>query len=105
MFFSNNSDLRRASFLLYEEKVRKLTEKNFKKEWIENKHLRGTDYVLDHKVSIKECFEREVPIEIASHICNLQIVSKEYNLRKGSKSTMSAEELIEEVANRDADLF
>lgn len=105
MFFTNKSDERQGAFLLYERRVRQLTEKTFKNEWIENSQYRGPDYVLDHKVSIKECFDREVPIEVAAHVCNLQIVSKEYNLKKGSKSTMTADELIEEVADRDSGLF
>jgi len=105
VLFKNEKEERQAAYLLYEKRVRQLTEKVFKREWFENKNIRGADYVLDHKVSIRECFENDIPIEWAAHECNLQIVSKHYNLQKGSRSSITIQELIEEMIQRDSDLL
>jgi hypothetical protein len=86
-----------ACFLFYSNLVRKLTEKTFKKEYIENKLLRGKGWVLDHKLSIKECFEQGVPPNMASHVCNLEMMPEKENLSKGSKSSITFQELLEEI--------
>jgi len=104
MLFQNKTEERQAAFLLYEKKVRQHTEKVFKKEYIDNKKYRGQDYVLDHRVSIKECFEHALPIEFAAHLCNLEIVPKKYNLEKGSRCSITIEDLIAEIAQRESDL-
>lgn len=93
----SNADQQRAEYLLYNEQVRKLTERTFKREFIDNKNLRGKGWSLDHRLSVKECFLNEVPVEMASHVCNLEMVPTEYNLSKGSKSTITFTELIELV--------
>jgi hypothetical protein len=97
----NNKDMERATLLLYSEKVRKLTEKTFKREFVDNRELRGNGWVLDHKLSIKECFLNDVPPEMAAHICNLEMVPTEYNAKKGAKSTITFGELIEMVTEFD----
>lgn len=100
----SSSELERSKYLLYTEKVRKLSEETFRKEWLENKHLRGKDWHLEHKLSIKECYDSNVPVEMASHICNLEVVPKEYNLSKGSKSSITFTELIEMVTEYEDSL-
>jgi len=99
MLFKKNLD--RAKFLLYKEKVRKLTEKNFRKYFIDDSEYRGKKYHLDHKVSIKECFLNDILIEYAADPLNLEIVSTEYNLSKGSKCSMTTSELLEQIIERD----
>jgi hypothetical protein len=97
----NDNELERAAFLLYSEKVRRMTEKTFKREFVENRDLRGKGWHLDHKLSIKECFLNEVPPEMAAHICNLEMTPQEYNAKKGAKSTITFGELIEMVTEYD----
>ena len=96
-------ELERAKYLLYEETVRKLSDKNFKKEYIEHKSLRGknTGFELDHKLSIKDGFEQNVPPSILADVANLQVVSINYNRKKSSKSIITFEELIKEITERD----
>lgn len=91
----------RALFLLYQEDVRRLSEKNFKKEYLKDKHLRGKGHSLDHKLSIKECFDRAVPETIAADIANLEIVPKGINSKKGKKSSITFEELMEIICERE----
>jgi hypothetical protein len=91
------NEARYAMFLLYEKKVRKETEKSFRKVFLQKKHLRGQDWVLDHKMSIFDCFNCQVPVSMAAHVCNLEMIPKEENLRKGRKSTLNFGELIQEI--------
>ena len=101
MFFKKLSDKeqKEAEFLLYSKQVRALTKSNLK-TYVIDEYVDG-DRVVDHKVSIKACFEAELPVYVASHPYNLQGVSSEYNLKKGSKSTMLPEELLEHVVDSD----
>jgi len=105
MLFKNQKEERQGAFLLYEKKVRQQTEKTFKREWIDNKEFRGKDFHLDHLLSIKDCFINNVPVEFAAHECNLQIVSKEHNQRKGRKSTITVSELFERITERESDIL
>ena len=105
MLFKNRKEEMDAAFLLYERKVRQQTEKTFKREWVDNKEFRGNECHLDHLLSIKECFENQVPVEFAAHECNLQIVSKEYNQRKGTKSSITVSELYERITERESDIL
>jgi hypothetical protein len=77
-------DTERAKFLLYQEKVRKLSEKNFKSYYVDNKELRGRDFELDHKYSIYEGFRNGVPESIIADLCNLEVIPKTENRSKGS---------------------
>jgi hypothetical protein len=99
LFKMSKEEEERARFLLYSDKVRKLTEKTFKREFIENKELRGKDWVLDHKLSIKQCYLNGVPETMAAHICNLEMVPRKYNAQKGSRSNITFTELIEMVTD------
>jgi hypothetical protein len=91
----------RAKFLLYCENVRKLSEKNFRRYYVDNKELRGNEYHLDHKLSILEGFTKGIPEEIIADIANLEIIKKGDNLRKGSKSSITFDELLDIIVERD----
>ena len=73
--------------LYFTYRVRQSTEKvyKFNKDKIDPKGLRGKGYHLDHRKSIRQCFIDGDSIEFASSIENLQIISKENNLQKGSE--------------------
>jgi hypothetical protein len=95
------NDVERAKFLLYQEKVRKLSEKNFKKYYVDNKELRGGDYELDHKYSISEGFKNDVPESILADLCNLEVIPKEQNRRKGSRCSIELQELLDQISEND----
>ena len=97
--------IERGKFLVYSEMVRAETEKTIRKEHVENLKLRGSEYSLDHRLSIKDCFEADIPVFIAGHECNLEVISKTDNLKKGSKSSITPEELWEEFMDRENDLL
>ena len=94
-------DFEEAMFLLYEKKVRQLTEKNFKKSYLKYKELRGDGWHLDHKVSIKEAYYADLPPEMTAHEANLEMVPKQYNLQKGSRSSITISELINEIVEME----
>jgi hypothetical protein len=101
MRFFNDNELKRGEYLLYAEKVRRLTKKTLKNEYLENKHLKAEGWVVDHLLSIKECYENDVPPDMAAHICNLQIVPADYNLAKSYKSSITFSELLEMIIESD----
>ena len=55
----------------------------------------GSDFQLDHKYSIKRGYLNSVPLEVISNRSNLALVRTSYNLRKGSKCSISLSELWE----------
>jgi hypothetical protein len=79
-----------VGYAKYSGKVRKLTEKTYSKYMNEinpNGYVRsvcGTPggYQLDHKMSIKECWNNDIPEEIAAGKDNLQIIPWKENLNK-----------------------
>jgi hypothetical protein len=97
----SSKDQNRAQYLLYADKVRALTEKNFRRDYIENKELRSRTFHLDHIVSIFHCWQEGIPPEIAADPLNLRIISGKDNLKKGASSDMTASELLEMVIDRD----
>jgi hypothetical protein len=94
-------DAERAKFLLYQEKVRKLSEKNFKKYYVENKDLRGGEYELDHRYSIHEGFRNDVPESIIADLCNLEVIPKSENRRKGSRCSIELQELLDQITDNE----
>lgn len=96
-------DQKRAEYLLYEEKVRRLSEKNFKADYLKYKELRGKEFELDHKLSIKDGYDQNVPVEIISDSFNLEILPKCMNRMKGKSSTITYNELIELITERDSE--
>jgi hypothetical protein len=97
-------DLQRAEFLLYSENVRKLTEKNAKRYFVQNIEKRGSDYHLDHMLSIKDGFIRGMPEAVIAHPCNLVCISAKENLSKGPLNTISFEELLEDIDDFDSSI-
>jgi len=55
----------------------------------------GSDFQLDHKYSIRWGYLNSVPLEVISNRSNLALVRTSYNLRKGSKCSISLSELWE----------
>lgn len=88
-------------FLYYSALVRNLSEKTIRREFLDNHHLRSSDYHVDHMLSIKEGFNQSVPPEILSDIANLKIIPKSENLSKGSNSSITFSELLEIIAERE----
>ena len=58
---------------------------------------RKLGYSLDHKVSVCYCFENNVKPEIASHVCNLEVVKSNVNRNKYTNSSITLEELLDEI--------
>lgn len=84
-------------YISYRYKVDKMTDKNYRKyKKIINPDslIRGSDYHLDHIVSIYEGYITNTPVEIISSPYNLRIISSTKNKIKGKKSDMDLQELI-----------
>jgi hypothetical protein len=83
-------------FVLYRDEVRKLSNENFLKNFysLENSHLRGKGFDLDHVVSIREGYDKEIPAEIIASVPNLRISPSSENKRKSRKSHMTCENLL-----------
>lgn len=88
-------------FQLYTEQVRNKTNENFKKYFYEITYAknRNRNFHLDHKYSIKDGFDNNIPIEIISHYKNLQILDGRLNESKGTKSSLTLNELITDIQN------
>ena len=100
-----DAQIERAKWLLYNELVRAETERTLKKEFLKDSRLRGQEFSVDHKLSIKECYDNDIPVFIAGHECNLEILTKLDNLKKGSKSSITPEQLWEDYTQREYDLL
>lgn len=79
----------------YVEVVRKLTQENYTKHFydIDNAAARNKDWHLDHKVSINYGFRNNIPPEVIAHYKNLEIINGRLNESKGSKCSISIEQL------------
>lgn len=74
----------------YSNKVRRLTEKNYVKYYTTinpNNHPRtlcGVDggYQVDHKLSVKFCYDNNISEEVCSSVDNLQMIEWSQNLNK-----------------------
>lgn len=82
---SNTDEVFTMMLLYFTYKVRQSSEKVYKlnKDKMDPEGLRGEDFHLDHRKSIRQCFIDGDSIEFASSVENLQIIPKENNLRKG----------------------
>lgn len=89
--FSNESfdtdEVFTMMLLYFTYRVRQSTEKvyKFNKDKIDPEGLRGKDYHLDHRKSIRQCFIDGDSIEFASSVENIQILQRGDNLKKGSE--------------------
>lgn len=52
---------------------------------------------IDHKLSVYDAWKAGLPEEIVNHPMNLQIVEYKDNLSKGSKSSITVEELLDKI--------
>lgn len=82
---------------LYSFAVRSLTLKNYRKHksTIDPNNLRSHHYHLDHIVSIDYCFKANIPAELCASVQNLTITEAKRNLRKSSKLTKAALDILE----------
>jgi len=84
----------------YSKNVRYLTRSSYLryKELINNYELKEIDskkYHIDHNYSISDGFLNKIDPKIISSHINLSIITKEDNLRKGKKSNIKLEDLLE----------
>lgn len=77
----------------YRRRVYYWTEKNDLTQ-LEHCEKRGrTNYHLDHKYSIMEGFNNDVPPKVIGHIANLEFLPHEVNESKGTKCSVTLEKL------------
>lgn len=88
-------------FTLYSEKVRNLTELNYKEYFYEisNAEKRGDYWHLDHKVSVYYGFINNIEPEIIAHYKNLEVIPRSDNCSKWVGCSMKIEELRREIYN------
>ena len=91
----------RDKFQLYTETVRRMSDANYQKFFnkIPNAKKRSSDFHLDHKYSIKEAFDNNIPVEVVSHYKNLEVIGGRLNESKGSNSSIKLNELINDIQN------
>lgn len=87
---SKNYNLNLISFKSYSNLCRYMTIIDNNEFYRNNSN---SEYQIDHKFSIKDGFDNNVPLKYMTNIVNLQVVTKEYNLSKASKSIITLEEL------------
>ncbi|WP_407305373.1 NUMOD3 domain-containing DNA-binding protein [Acinetobacter sp.] len=80
-----NHDLDREGGSSYRYKVDRLTAINWK---LAGNKKPKNGFHLDHKVPVSECFKRGLTPEVCAHICNLQVLTAEENLRKFTSFTI-----------------
>lgn len=94
-------DYSREEFGGYSKEVRLLTNRvlrNYPDMILGNENIDKISidgYHLDHRVSIVECFQNNIPIELAASPYNLEVIPAKENLRKNYKSSISIQELLE----------
>jgi hypothetical protein len=55
-------------------------------------------YHVDHKLSILDAWNANLPAEVVNHPANLQILPAKENSSKGRKSSITIEELYEMIS-------
>ena len=82
-------------FQKYSNKVWKYTRQTLKSHHIKNIESRGRNkYHLDHKYSIYEGFKNDIKPKILAHHKNLQMIPERKNIQKGSKCSITLQELL-----------
>jgi hypothetical protein len=83
------------NYRAYARKCRKEAQK-----WAKNNgHTLGNQtYHVDHKLSLLEAYYTDVPVSIVNHPANLRVIEANENVRKGSTSLITLDELLEEIA-------
>ena len=67
---------------------------------IENIELRGNDYHLDHKYTIYDGFKNNVDPKIIGHWKNLEIITAIENSKKNKNSSITLNELLNQIGNK-----
>lgn len=60
-------------------------------------------YQLDHKYSVFDGFLNNIPVDIISHVCNLELISGKENNKKRTNSSIIIENLIELIKTFEND--
>jgi hypothetical protein len=101
VFLKNKNDYKK-----YYSEVRKLTNQNIKKyhHLFENLDMLGIcgeedKYQMDHVLSIKDGYLHNISPILISHPSNLRVIKWEDNIKKGSKSDIDLDSLIENANN------
>lgn len=58
-------------------------------------------YHIDHRLSLADAYNANLDVSVASHPANLRIIPAKENSRKGAKSEISLENLLEEIKRYD----
>lgn len=103
---------RLTAFANYARQVRRITEfhwrwnRGFVDSHYEYKKRGRLEHHIDHITSIKQCFDADIPPQIAGHWCNLMLIPYKENLHKSIKPIRSPEILlwIFEKASRFEDI-
>ena len=86
----------RSDFRNYEAQVRVYTKETVSKNYIPNIELRGIfGYHLDHRLSMIEGFNNNIPPFIIGSIHNLKMIPCVDNWKKNRKSSLDVNELLE----------
>ena len=67
------------------------------KDKIPNIELRSIEFPIDHKYSVREAFENNVPIDIVSHYKNLEIITRSLNSTKRRNCSITLDELKKQI--------
>lgn len=86
-------------FKIYSRQVRLLSEKTFRKNKniIDQNNKRSHNYHLDHKYSVYDGFVNNIPPYILADVSNLEILPQKDNLVKYTNSSITLDELFEQV--------
>ena len=71
---------------------------------IPNIELRSIEFPLDHKYSVREAFDNNVPIDIVAHYKNLEIITRSLNSTKRNKCSITLEELKREIKKEESNV-
>lgn len=86
----------------YYSAVNYITEMNYQryKKIIDPNNLRGKDYHLDHKFSIKAGFINKISPKYIGHRCNLELLPALDNMKKNAKCSITIETLLESINDK-----
>lgn len=89
----------KSLFKIYKTHVWTMTNKNYRKykDIVDPNGLRSREYHLDHIVSVREGFEKNVPPYIIADIKNLIVIPAFDNLSKGKASSQTLNELFSKI--------
>lgn len=92
-------------FVKYRIKVNSITDKQ-PLHTLENYKKRGKTGIsgahhVDHKFSVMEGFKNNIPADIISHICNLQMIPWEENLSKRDRCSITIQDLINKIKQHE----